>query len=391
MLRLVRKISARTAIFVVLLLAVVAFSLMLYASRTDSAIDDELAHIPAGYGYVHNLDYRLNPEHPPLVKALAMLPVLLLNPNFPTNVAAWQTAINGQWDMGSAFLYHAGNDANAIIQTARIMPILLTILLILLLYFFARKLMGPWWALIPTALIALDPTVLAHGHYVTTDIGAAFGVLFSLYYFIKYFETPRTRYLWYAGLAFGVAQIAKFSTPLLIPLYIFLILVLWVRHMAIHWQSTAQKFKVFFIALVRYAWRLILIGVIGYVFVVYPIYFIFTVHYPIDRQVFDTTQTLASFANGPTPAGQMCHGLRCLANLDIKNGRQSDPAPLRTIPPWAADGHPAFRCRQYHLLLGRRARERRLGVFPNPLFIKGTDPNPHHCLYRACPCIVVDH
>ena len=54
------------------------FGLMFWASRTDSAIDDELAHIPAGYGYVHNLDYRLNPEHPPLVKALAMLPVSCL-------------------------------------------------------------------------------------------------------------------------------------------------------------------------------------------------------------------------------------------------------------------------------------------------------------------------
>ena len=38
---------------------------------------DELAHIPAGYGYIHNFDYRLNPEHPPLVKALAMFPVLV--------------------------------------------------------------------------------------------------------------------------------------------------------------------------------------------------------------------------------------------------------------------------------------------------------------------------
>ena len=100
---------------------------MLWESRTDSAIDDELAHIPAGYGYVHNLDNRLNPEHPPLVKALAMLPVLFLNPTFPTNTAAWQTEINGQWDMGYQFLYNSGNDANAIIHTARIMPILLTI------------------------------------------------------------------------------------------------------------------------------------------------------------------------------------------------------------------------------------------------------------------------
>ena len=152
MLTALRKLSVRTALLVLLLICVAAFSLMFWASRTDSAIDDELAHIPAGYGYVHNLDYRLNPEHPPLVKALAMLPVLFLNPNYPTQNAAWTNEVNGQWDMGTAFLYQSGNNADEIIQTARIMPILITILVILLIYFFARKLMGPWWALLPTFL-----------------------------------------------------------------------------------------------------------------------------------------------------------------------------------------------------------------------------------------------
>jgi len=127
-----RKLSTSFAWWTLGLICLASFSLMFWASRTDSAIDDELAHIPAGYGYVSQLDYRLNPEHPPLVKALAMLPVLLLNPTYPTSNPAWTTELNGQWDMGTAFLYQSGNDANAIIQTARILPILLTILIIIL-------------------------------------------------------------------------------------------------------------------------------------------------------------------------------------------------------------------------------------------------------------------
>src|SRR5579863_8822468 len=140
-----KKLTSWWAAMALVLICITSFGLMLYASHIDSAIDDELAHIPAGYGYVHNLDYRLNPEHPPLIKALAMLPVLLLNPTYPTNNPAWTTQVNGEWGMGTAFLYQSGNDANAIIQTARVMPIIITILLILLVYFFARKLMGPWW------------------------------------------------------------------------------------------------------------------------------------------------------------------------------------------------------------------------------------------------------
>ena len=109
---MIKKITSWWAYMVLALICITSFSLMLHASRTDSAIDDELAHIPAGYGYIHNLDYRLNPEHPPLLKALATAPLLFLDPIFPTQNAAWTTAVNGQWDMGREFFYESGNDAN---------------------------------------------------------------------------------------------------------------------------------------------------------------------------------------------------------------------------------------------------------------------------------------
>src|SRR3990167_4433501 len=121
-------------IFILFAIVAAAFLLMLWASSSDSAIMDELAHIPAGYGYVHNLDYRLNPEHPPLIKALAGFPLLFLDLKFPTDSPAWKTDINGQWVMGANFLYESGNDADLIIRTARIAPILLTLILIVLIY-----------------------------------------------------------------------------------------------------------------------------------------------------------------------------------------------------------------------------------------------------------------
>jgi hypothetical protein len=311
--------TSKLALWALALLCIASFSMMLYASRADSAIDDELAHIPAGYGYVHELDYRLNPEHPPLIKALAMLPVLFLNPTYPTNNVAWTTELNGQWDMGTAFLYESGNDANAIIQTARIFPILITIITIILIYFLARKLLGNWWALLPATLFGLSPTVLAHGHYVTTDVGAAFGVMLATYFFLAFMESPSTKRLWLAGLAFGVAQVTKFSTPLLLPLFLFVLFVLWIRDVIVQWKTTAHpgRIKKFFGVGWRYFRNFILIVAIGYIFIVYPIYFLFTAHYPIVKQASDTQVLLASFANGPTPAGQLCHGIRCLADVDI--------------------------------------------------------------------------
>jgi hypothetical protein len=312
-----RKTSSCFAWWTLALIALAAFLLMLNAARTDSAIMDELAHIPAGYGYVHNLDYRLNPEHPPLVKALAMFSVLFLNPNFPTQSDAWQNQVNSQWDMGARFLYQSGNDANAIIRWARLGPMLLTLLVIFFIYLLARGIMGNRWALLPAALFAFSPTVLAHGHYVTTDIGAAFGIIFATYYFLKFVESPSRKYLWYAGLSFGVAQITKFSAPFLVPLFIFLAFVLWLRTVVVDWSTTVRRVKTFFMSALRWLWRLILIFAIGYVCIVYPIYFLFTINYPVQKQVADTQSILTSFADGPPRAGESCRGLRCLAELDI--------------------------------------------------------------------------
>ena len=117
------------------LMILASFVLMFNASSQESATMDELAHIPAGYDYVRYLDYRLNPEHPPLLKALAALPLLFQKLNFLTDKSAWQTDVNGQWVAGAEFLYESGNDADQIIQWSRLGPMLLTILLIILEFF----------------------------------------------------------------------------------------------------------------------------------------------------------------------------------------------------------------------------------------------------------------
>ncbi|MBI2623536.1 MAG: glycosyltransferase family 39 protein [Candidatus Liptonbacteria bacterium] len=284
-----------------------AAALLAWGAYTDAPIMDELAHIPAGYSYVSALDYRLNPEHPPLVKALAGFPLPAWSPAFPESHPAWQSDVNGQWALGTAFLYESGNDANFLTRAARIGPILITLLAILFLYGWARELMGAWWALLPAALFALSPIVLAHGHYVTTDVGAAFGVLIAAYFFLRFLRIPSPHHLFTAGIALGIAELTKFSVVLLIP-YFFLLALLKA------WTAAPAAF-------LREARRLLLktalIIFAAYAFVVYPAYALFTLRYPPARQTSDTAALLASFAGGPTPAGERCRPLRCLADLTI--------------------------------------------------------------------------
>ncbi|MCL5004429.1 MAG: glycosyltransferase family 39 protein [Patescibacteria group bacterium] len=301
-------------------IVLVSFGLMLNASLQESATMDELAHIPAGYGYVKYLDYRLNPEHPPLVKAIATFPLLFKNLGFPTDKPAWQIDINGQWTAGAQFLYESGNNADEIIQWSRLGPMLLTIILLIFIYVWTKELLGRWWALMPTFLFGLSPTVLAHGHYVTTDIGAALGIFVALYYFIKFLSSPSKEHLLFAGIAFGIAQLLKFSAVLLIPFFIFLIVVFYIHKTALDWKNTepSKRIKRFFIRAFRYAKSVFVIFIIGYA-IVYAAYFIFTYNYPIEKQKFDTESILTSFAGGPKPEISTCRNfeMRCLADANI--------------------------------------------------------------------------
>ena len=60
-------------LFVILLLGIM-FVLGLFSLMGDSGTTDEVAHIPAGYSYLKYRDFRLNPEHPPLIKVWDTLP-----------------------------------------------------------------------------------------------------------------------------------------------------------------------------------------------------------------------------------------------------------------------------------------------------------------------------
>ncbi len=303
--------------FFVFLLSAASFGLMFYSSSQESAIMDELAHIPAGYGYVKYLDYRLNPEHPPLVKAIAALPLLFEKLNFPTDKSPWQNEVNGQWQVGAQFLYESGNNADQIVQTSRFGPMLLTLILILFIFVWSKELIGRWWALLPTFLFAMSPTVLTHGHYVTTDLGAALGIFISIYYFVKFLINSNKQNLIWAGLAFGIAQLMKFSAVLLIP---------FLGVLAIIFSLFVLREKRF-ISLIKYIFATGIIFIIGYI-LVYGVYFAFTVNYPIEKQTSDTEFILGSFAGGPNGGLQNCKGMRCLADLNIAMTKNKILRPL---------------------------------------------------------------
>src|SRR5580658_259566 len=77
----------------------VVFALELYLSvRLESETFDEPAHMYAGYSYWLHSDLGINPEHPPLVKLIATLPLLIERPKYPDPVEIFfraQSALGG--------------------------------------------------------------------------------------------------------------------------------------------------------------------------------------------------------------------------------------------------------------------------------------------------------
>ena len=210
-------------IIITLILGILAFG----SSAGDSLTVDESPHIAAGYSYVVEGDYRLNPEHPPLPKLLSGISIWVgarLNNqdiSFPNNISAWTDKVNAQWDMGYAFLFNSGNDANNIIWWARLPTILVSLLgLTYIIYSVFYHTKNKSIALISGFLYAFSTNVIAHGRLVTTDLIASLSFLLVIDIWSRYLKAPSSKNIVYLILAIAFAFLSKFSTILLLPLLV---------------------------------------------------------------------------------------------------------------------------------------------------------------------------
>jgi hypothetical protein len=199
----------------VLLAAFLAQSFL--ASRVKSPTFDETTHIAAGLSYVQTGEVRANPQHPPLLKTIAGLSLLLAGVRLPDIPETRQmiSGAGGENAVGRAVI--SRNEPDRVMFWARLPFILLSAMLGLLIYLWGRKLAGDMAALAALFLYTLDPTILAHSYLVTMDVGLAFFTVLSLFALWEYLRRPSTKRLLLCGLAMGALLAAKFSAVFLLP------------------------------------------------------------------------------------------------------------------------------------------------------------------------------
>lgn len=213
-------------------------------AKNDSLIYDEDAHIPASYSYLAKHDFRLNPEHPPLIKDLSAIPLLFMDLNFDTNQPFWnENANDAQWNAGKYFLFNAENNPNRIIFWSRLPIIAISLLLGLFIFKWTRELAGLWAGLFALLLYALDPNILGHNHFVTTDLGIAAFMTFSFYYFLRFIKEPTWKNVFVSGFFLALMQLAKFSAVIAFPVFGLVIILYPLIKNKSHHEKGELKFK----------------------------------------------------------------------------------------------------------------------------------------------------
>lgn len=198
------------------LFAAFAFQLWLHAARTSATVD-EGAHILAGHRHLQCGDFGINPEHPPFLKMLAAAPLAFRTLNEPPwECGSRMTSKPEMFAFGTSFLVQNGIDD--VVIPARLAASSTSLLLAVLVFAAAREMFGRAEALTALALLAFEPTLIANGSLVLTDMvltATAFAAVYALY---RYRKNSRLARFLIVGLAFGLMLAAKHSAVVFVPI-----------------------------------------------------------------------------------------------------------------------------------------------------------------------------
>lgn len=210
------------SVIVIIIFALLFLFVTISSSLQKSPTYDEPFHLFAGYSYLRWGDFRTYPEHPPLAKLLAALPLLAMDIKDPRPSGPYWDLIpqnhDAGWLVARQFIF-LENDAETLFFYAKWPMAAIGVLLGVFVYLWTKELYGFSAALSALLLYGLDPNVLAHGPIAHTDIP------FTAFFFIGtyFFWHALGRWIWsnlfFASFFFGLSVITKYSFFALIPVW----------------------------------------------------------------------------------------------------------------------------------------------------------------------------
>jgi hypothetical protein len=172
---------------------------------------DEPAHLAAGYAYWTAGAFKLNPEHPPLLKLLWSAPLLFADaPPYPRSIA--ESSNLNHWKVGNAWLFESGVSPRALLDPARRVNLALGAALVLLVAWVCFRVWRSHLAAVAGCTFAAsEPTILALSCILSTDLGVTLFGFLSCYLLWEYVASPSRSLLIGAGISLGLLLGTKFS------------------------------------------------------------------------------------------------------------------------------------------------------------------------------------
>jgi hypothetical protein len=214
------------AVFLGCLVAIVTlhYSFM----RANGMTVDEFTHLQAGYRYWQCGEFANNPEHPPLAKLVAALPVRSWQiTGFPTPCG--KQAIVSQGTSQIALALSQSAHSAELLWKARTAMLVFPILLLTAVFAATRRWFGNMAAAMAAILVTFEPTLVAHSSLVTTDAALATFAFITVWLAVEFVDHPSSWRLLAVALALGLALASKHSAAIL-PV-ILLVIMLLARHL----------------------------------------------------------------------------------------------------------------------------------------------------------------
>lgn len=230
----------------IVLFALFALQLWLHATRTSVTID-EPSHMLAGYRHLVCGDFAINREHPPLLKIVAALPLLPLHPTDPFGPCGPIEGSSQAVGLDADGTFVLANGIDRVVLPARMASMLFSLALALLVFVAARTMFGPVEGLIALAVLAFEPTLIAHGSLVTNDMALAATLFATVFALHLYRERPTPMRLALIGIAAGLTLASKYSGLIVLPI---VVLFLWPRLRMFLWPRLRAMIIVLVVAAV---------------------------------------------------------------------------------------------------------------------------------------------
>ena len=171
---------------------------------------DEPAHLACGMEWLARGTYRYEAQHPPLARiAVALGPWL-------SGMHPWNKPVMGQ--EGVAILYTGGGvhyDRTLALARAGVLPFFWLGTLVLFLW--ARDLIGALGAVLAVLVFTSLPPVLAHAGLATTDMALEATLIAALYTLVRWLDRPSIARAALFGCALAATVLSKFSSLAFLP------------------------------------------------------------------------------------------------------------------------------------------------------------------------------